>query len=245
MDGKIDLITLISLVVAIVAIWKLRSVLGQRTSQDETRIDQQARARQERERQAAANQKVVTLPRRGAEETAAAPAAADQAAIAQAEEKVRTFSSDPAVEQGLLAILRADSTFDPAHFMQGAKAAYEMIVNAFAEGNRKMLRDLLSKDVMDGFNAAITDRERRGEVIDQSFVGINKAELVAAELKNGIATLTVKFESHLISATRDRGGEVIAGDPQKISDVTDYWSFARDVASRNPNWKLVATESAA
>ncbi len=244
MDGKIDLITLISLVVAIVAIWKLRSVLGQRTSQDETRIDQQMRARQERERQAAANQKVVTLPRRGAEDGAGAMTAADQAAIAQAEERVKTFSSDPAVEQGLIAILRAEGAFDPAHFMQGAKQAYEMIVTAFAEGNRKMLRDLLSKEVMDGFNMAITDRERRGEVIDQSFVGIGKADIVGAELKNGIATLTVRFESQLISATRNRAGEVVAGDPQRISDVTDIWSFARDVGSRNPNWKLVATESA-
>jgi predicted lipid-binding transport protein (Tim44 family) len=245
MDGKIDLTVLISLIVAIVAIWKLRSVLGQRTSQDEQRIEQQMRARQERERQAAANQKVVTLPRRGAEDAGAAATAGEQAAIAQAEAKVKTFSTDPAVEQGLLAVVRADPTFDPAHFMQGAKQAYEMIVTAFAEGNRKMLRDLLSKEVMEGFNVAITERERRGEVIDQSFVGINKADIVGAELKNGVATLMVKFDSQLISATRDKSGEVISGDPQRITDVTDYWSFAREVASRNPNWKLVATESAA
>jgi len=186
----------------------------------------------------------VALPRRNGADAGAAPAV-DQAAIAQAEAKVKTYSSDPAIEQGLLAILRADPTFDPAHFMQGAKQAYEMIVTAFAEGNRRMLRDLLSRDVMEGFNAAISERERKGEVIDQSFVGINKADIVAAEMKNGVATLTVKFESQLISATRDKAGEVIAGDPQRISDVTDYWSFAREMASRNPNWKLVATESAA
>lgn len=240
MDGKFDLITLISLVVAIVAIWKLRSVLGQRTSQDEARIDQQTRARQERERQAAANQRVVTVPRR--DDVGAGATAADQAAIAQAEEKVRTFSADPAVEQGLLAILRAEGDFDPAHFMQGAKQAYEMIVTAFAEGNRKMLKDLLSREVADGFNAAIAERERKGEVIDQSFVGITKADIVGAEIKNGVATVTIKFESQLISATRNRSGEVIAGDPQRIADVTDIWSFAREVGSRNPNWKLVATE---
>lgn len=244
MDGKIDLITLISLVVAIVAIWKLRSILGQRTSNDETRIDQQMRARQERERQAAANQKVVTLPRRPADDGAAPVSAADQAAIAEAEAKVKTFSADPAVENGLLAILRADGTFDPGHFMEGAKSAYEMIVTAFAEGNRKMLRDLLSKEVMEGFNAAITERERRGETIDQSFVGISKSDIVGAELKNGVATVAVRFESQLISATRSRSGEVLAGDPQRITDVTDIWSFAREIGSRNPNWKLVATESA-
>jgi predicted lipid-binding transport protein (Tim44 family) len=245
MDGKIDLITLIALVVAIVAIWKLRSVLGQRTSNDETRIDQQMRARQERERQAAANQKVVTLPRRPSEDGAAPASVADQAAIAEAEARVKRFSADPAVEDGLIAILRTDGSFDPEEFMKGANSAYEMIVTAFAEGNRKLLRDLLSKEVMEGFNAAITDRERRGESIDQSFVGINKADIVGAELKNGVATVTIRFESQLISATRGRSGEVLAGDPQRITDVTDIWSFAREVSSRNPNWKLVATESAA
>lgn len=243
MDGKIDLITLISLIVALIAIWKLRSVLGQRTNHDETRIDQQLRERAERERQAAANQKVVTMPRRDRDE-APATGPADQAAIAQAEAKLKTYATDPAVEQGLLAILRADSAFDPDHFVNGSKQAYEMIVTAFAEGNRKMLKDLLSREVMDGFNAAITDREKRGEVIDQSFVGISKAGITEAELKNGQATITVKFESQLISATRDKGGEVISGDPQKITDVTDYWSFAREIASKNPNWKLVATQSA-
>ncbi len=247
MDGKIDPIILISLIVAIVAIWKLRSVLGQRTSDDETRIDKQARARQERERQAAANQKVVTLPRRDRDESAVPTAAgvAEQAAIAQTEARLKPFSGDPKVEQGLRAILKVDSTFDPGHFVNGAKQAYEMIVTAFAEGNRKMLKDLLSKDVMEGFSAAIVDREKRGEVIDQSFVGINKADIVEAELKNGTASVTVKFDSQLISATRDKAGEVIAGDSQKIADVTDYWTFAREVASNNPNWKLVATRSAA
>lgn len=243
MDGKIDLITLISLIVAIIAIWKLRSVLGQRTNHDETRIDQQLRERAERERQAAANQKVVTMPRRDREE-GVATGPADQAAIAQAEAKLKTYATDPAVEQGLLAILRADSAFDPDHFVNGSKQAYEMIVTAFAEGNRKMLKDLLSREVMEGFNAAITDREKRGEVIDQSFVGISKAGITEAELKNGQAVITVKFESQLISATRDKVGEVISGDPQKITDVTDYWSFAREIASKNPNWKLVATQSA-
>ncbi|CAM9953693.1 unnamed protein product [Phaeothamnion confervicola] len=247
MDGKIDPIILISLIVAIAAIWKLRSVLGQRTSDDETRIDKQLRARQERERQEAANQKVVTMPRRERDEvgTGAASGVAEQAAIAQAEAKLKPFAGDPKVEKGLLAILRADSTFDPGQFLNGAKQAYEMIVTAFAEGNRRMLKDLLSKDVLEGFSAAITDRERRGEVIDQSFVGISKAEIVEAELKNGTSSVTVKFDSQLISATRDKAGEVVAGDPQKITDVTDYWTFARDIASSNPNWKLVGTHSAA
>ncbi|HXF52918.1 MAG TPA: Tim44/TimA family putative adaptor protein [Hyphomicrobiaceae bacterium] len=241
MDGRIDLVTLISLIVAVVAIWKLRSVLGRRTGDDEARIEQRIRAQQARE-QAAGRDKVVTLPRRDVEE--AGPARTDQATISEVEARLKTYASDPAVERGLLAILRAEPSFDPEHFLSGAKQAYEMIVTAFAEGNRKILKDLLSREVFDGFTAAIAEREKRGEQIDQSFVGINRADIVEAELKNGIAQITVKFVSQLISATRDRSGEVIHGDPQRIKEVTDIWSFAREVASRNPNWRLVATQSA-
>ncbi len=243
MDSQIDLITLIAILVAVVAIWKLRSVLGQRTGDDEARIDQKIRAEQERNRAAATREKVVTLPQRSGEGQPP-PAPPDQVAIAQAEERVKTFAADPTVERGLLAILHAEPTFDPEHFLVGAKQAYEMIVTAFAEGNRKVLRDLLSRDVMEGFSSAISDREKRGEVIDQSFVGINKADIIEAELKGNQAIITVKFESQLISATRGRDGEVISGDPQRITDVTDYWSFARDATSRNPNWRLVATQAA-
>ena len=242
MDGRIDLITLISLIVAVVAIWKLKSVLGRRTGDDETRIDQQLRARAERERAAAPQDQVVTLPRRERDDNAAA-VPADQIGATQAEARIKTLAASPAVEQGLLAIVRADSAFDPEHFLKGSKQAYEMIVTAFAEGNRKMLKDLLSREVMEGFSTAITDREKRGEVIDQSFVGISKADIVEAEMKAGTATISVKFESQLISATRDKAGEVISGDPQKITDVTDVWSFARELGSRNPNWRLVATSA--
>jgi predicted lipid-binding transport protein (Tim44 family) len=241
MDGRIDLITLISLIVAVVAIWKLRSVLGRRTSDDAARIEQRVRAQQEARERASAQNKVVTLPRRDVEEPA--PPRAEQATLSDAETRLKTFASDPAVERGLLAILRADPAFDPEHFLAGAKQAYEMIVTAFAEGNRKMLKDLLSREVLDGFSAAIAEREKRGEQIDQSFVGINRADIVEAELKNGIAQITVKFVSQLISATRDRAGEVIQGDPQRIKEVTDIWSFAREIASRDPNWRLVATQS--
>jgi predicted lipid-binding transport protein (Tim44 family) len=102
----------------------------------------------------------------------------------------------------------------------------------------------LSRDVHDGFAAAIAEREARGEQVDQSFVGIKAANIVEAELKGGVAQVTVKFVSELISATRDRAGEVIAGDPKRIKEVTDIWTFAREVASRNPNWKLIATQAA-
>jgi predicted lipid-binding transport protein (Tim44 family) len=249
MDGKIDLLTLISLIVAVVLVLKLRSVLGRRSDDDAQRLE---RIRAEQQRQARAqsaspgSEKVVTLPRRDRDEAqATAPAGTS---VAEQEERIRTYAaSDPDVARGMLDILKLDQSFNPEHFIGGAKAAYEMIVTAFAEGNRKALKGLLNREVFDGFASAIADRESRGEQIDQSFVGINKADIVEAELKGGVASVTVKFVSQLISATRDRAGAVIAGDPQKIKEVTDIWTFSRDIstsrARQDPNWRLVATQA--
>jgi predicted lipid-binding transport protein (Tim44 family) len=246
MDGKIDLVTLLFLVVAVVAILKLRSVLGRRTGDEEARYERQVRATQEAQERAAAaaaKDKVVAMPRRDRE--VAVAGADEKAAIADAESRVKSFAAgNGALERPLLEILNADRSFDPEHFLRGAKQAYEMIVTAFAEGNRKILKDLLSSEVYEGFVNAITDRENRGEQMDQSFVGINRADIIEAELKNGLAQLTVKFLSQLISATRDRAGQVISGDPHRIKDVTDIWTFAREVGSRDPNWRLIATQDA-
>jgi len=119
-----------------------------------------------------------------------------------------------------------------------------MIVMGFANGDDAMLKQLLGSDVYDGFERAIRERESRGEKVESSLVGIDKADIIEAEVKNRIAYVTVKFVSELISVTRDAEGEVVEGDPKKVREVTDIWTFAREVGSRNPNWKLVATEAA-
>lgn len=248
MDGKIDIFTLIFLVLAVVIIFKLRSVLGQRNNEDDAR--QERYKEQARAAAAEMRDKVVAMPRRDRQGQDAQPetggAAAAAAAVASAEEKIRKSAiGNDVLADGLLAIHREDRSFDPEHFMVGAKQAYEMIVTSFAEGNKKVLRGLLSKEVFDGFAAAIGEREARGEQIDQSFVAINKAELMEAELKKGVAQITVRFVSELISATRDKAGTVLSGDPKKIREVVDVWTFAREATSRDPNWKLVATQAPA
>jgi predicted lipid-binding transport protein (Tim44 family) len=246
MGGNIDVITLVFLVVAVAIFIKLRSVLGRRTGHEQTRIERYRAQQEARQRngELVGQDKIVTLPRREREGEELQPAGAQQA-HADGEQRVREFAAgNSAISQGLVDIFRADPGFDPGHFLQGAKAAYEIIVTAFAEGNRKTLKNLLNSEVYDGFVSAIADRERRGEQIDQSFVGIKAADLVEAELKGGVAQVTVKFVSELISVTRDTEGEVVEGDPKKVREVTDIWTFCRDIASKNPNWKLVATEAA-
>lgn len=247
MNGQLDLITLISLIIAAVAIMKLRSVLGTRTDEDDARVER-LKAGEKGSSDAknpSASGEVISLPRRDREE-ALAPETGEVATSA-GETRIRAYpASDPATIDGLLAVNKSDRDFDPEPFLQGAKRAYEMIVSAFASGDRKALKDLLSRDVYDGFTAAIAERESRGELVDQQFVGIKKADIVGAEVQNGAASVTVRFLSELITATRDKAGSVVGGDPQRITEVTDIWTFSRDVSSKraleNLNWKLVETQ---
>ncbi len=249
MNGQFDLITLIALIVAAAAIFKLRNVLGQRTDEDDQRVERlKTREREATQQQAreGATADVITMPRRDRE--GAQPVAEPAQATNSAEARIRAFPAiDPSVTDGLLEVAKFDTSLDPEAFIAGAGRAYEMIVSAFAEGNRRMLKELLSREVYDGFVAAIAERESRGEQIDQQFVGIKRVDLLEAEMKGGIAYMTVRFVSELITATRDKDGEVIAGDPQRIKEVTDIWTFSRDVASArarsNLNWKLVATQA--
>jgi predicted lipid-binding transport protein (Tim44 family) len=118
-----------------------------------------------------------------------------------------------------------------------------MIVTAFAEGDRRQLRSLLSREVFEGFDTVISERESRGETAETRFVSIDASKITGAELRGRTAQIIVRFVSKLISVTRDRSGAVIEGNAEKVTDVTDVWTFARDVSSRDPNWKVVATEA--
>lgn len=184
------------------------------------------------------NDNVVTLPTRKANKgKARATKSAEQIAIDEIA-KPRTK-----LNKALNAILDADSNFDPKQFLSGGEMAYEMIVSAFADGDRKSLKGLLSKEVFEGFSGAIDARENRGEVLKSTFVGIESASISRAECSGSEAQIAIRFVSEIISATYDKEGELIDGDPEQVAEVTDIWTFARDLKSHDPNWKLVATES--
>ena len=134
------------------------------------------------------------------------------------------------IAAGLDAIAGVDADFDAQHFLTGARAAYEMIVNAYAEGDRRTLKNLLSREVYEGFDTAIGEREKRGETVESRFVSIDNADITGAELRGRSAQVTVRFFSQLVSATRDKNGNVVDGNAEKVSEVTDVWTFARDVS---------------
>ena len=241
MNDTIDLTTLIFLIIAVVIFLRLRSVLGRRTGNERPPIDPYAAPETKNGASpGAADDNVVSLPQRGQMD----PQQNENATWEDMIARIRKFAPEGGLlEKGLMAIAKADARFDPEQFISGAKTAYEMIVMAFAEGNRRLLKQLLSREVYEGFDGAIADREKMKRVVDSSFVGINRADIVDAELKNKTAHVTVKFVSSLITATIGADGQVIEGDPKKVREVTDIWTFAREVSSRDPNWKLVATEA--
>jgi predicted lipid-binding transport protein (Tim44 family) len=231
-----DIYTIIFLALAVFIFLRLRSVLGQRTGRERPPYDPYSARDAVR---GATNDNVVTLPGHSAADAAQKPAET----VEPAERWKGIAEPGSPVAGGLDTIARDDKAFDANHFVTGARAAYEMIVLAYAQGDRRALKNLLSREVYEGFEAAIRERESKGETVETRFVAIDKSDVTAAELRGRVAQITVRFVSQLISVTRDKSGNVIEGNPEKVTDVTDVWTFARDLSSRDPNWKLVATEA--
>lgn len=253
MDGGLTLLNIILLAVAIGVFLKLRSVLGRRTGHERPPYDPYSDAGNSAGGNPAGNDKVVTLPTRprvqadGATRGRTVDAAGDPFAEPfEIRNRWRGIAEDGTpLADTLTAISRIDRGFDAEAFLGGARAAYEMIVTAYAEGDRAALRPLLSAEVFAGFEAAIAGRDAKELRVEQSFIGIDKAKLSSAALEGTRARLTVTFRSQLTSCTKNADGVVVEGDPVTIREVNDVWTFERDVKSRDPNWKLVATGASA
>lgn len=231
--GSNDFITLFFLVAAVLIFWQLRSVLGRRTGNEKPPHDPFANRANRLEEKSQVRDNVITLPTRDG-----TPVAENRFAAIDEYAKPGTPLNEP-----LRAIAAVDPSFNPKEFLNGAKMAYEMIVMAFADGDRKSLKNLLSREVFEGFDSAISDREKKGEVVKSTFVGLEKAEISAAELKDSEAAVTIRVTCQLISATYDKSGALVDGDAEAVAEVKDVWTFARDTRSRDPNWKLISTES--
>ena len=242
--------------IAIFIILRLRGVLGRRTGQQRqrhadrfTRTDQSP---EESQGQGQAPGEIVHLPDRTRPQREAAQDAAPEEAAPEpapprpihAERREEPPEQDDAIsglKAGLEQIRRADHEFSPRRFAQGAQAAFEMIVDAFAKGDTATLRPLLGDDVYDEFAAAIRDRMAEGHVQETTIVALDAAEIITAEMRASTARVTVKFVSQQINVVRDKDGEEVGGDPSLIERVTDIWTFARNTRSSDPNWALIET----
>lgn len=221
--GFLDIV-LVAMVAGFIFL-RLRSVLGRRTGHERQRPDPY-RLRESGE------DKVVNLPER---ERGPADEKSREAEAA-------LWADDSPVGAGLTQIKIADHNFEPGRFVEGARAAYDMIVTAFARGDRDTLRGLLNDEVYENFDKAIDEREAEQQRLETTITAIKSADIVDARMNARLAEVTVKFVSDMISVLRNDKGENVGGAPHE-REVTDIWTFARDTGSRDPNWLLVATSS--
>jgi predicted lipid-binding transport protein (Tim44 family) len=241
MSQIFDPLNILILAIAIVIFWRLGSLLGRRTGNERPPFDPYS-TRDALEKSIAKGKIADASRTRPLDKRASPPAAA-------AGERQPVWegyaAKNSALARGLEKLAAADASFDPKAFIEGAKGAYEIIITAFARGDKQALKPLLSAEVMEGFSRDIDQRDEAGEKLETSLVGILKTAFVKADVAGKRAVITLRFVSELISAKRDKAGEIIDGDEKKIREITDVWTFARDVTSSDPNWTLIATESPA
>ncbi len=225
-DGFQFLDIILFAMVAAFLVLRLRSVLGRRSGNEDRPRDTSARRKRDGENEG----NVIEL----ADRTDSADDGEDLASDAE--------SDDPLIA-GIAQIRLADPKFDVDEFQGGARAAFEMVVHAFATADSGTLRTLLSEEVAENFQNAIRERLEAGETLETTVISIKSAEMIEAEMRGRHAALTMKFVSEQVNVTRDTEGRVIEGDPNQITDITDIWTFARNTRARDPNWKLIETRS--
>ena len=147
------------------------------------------------------------------------------------------------IESGFRDIAGADASFNPHQFLDGSKKAFEMVLNAFVDGDKDTLQNLLDNKLYTKFASVIDIRTAEGHTSKNDLVSIDGADPVSAKLDGKIAIVEVKFTSQQINVTYDENEKVVDGHPQAIDTITDVWTFERDVKSKAPNWVLTHTRT--
>jgi len=148
----------------------------------------------------------------------------------------------PTAGPGVRAILAADPAFDVARFLEGAKAAYRLILESFWKGDAETLRPHVDDHVYETFSDAIEQRKKDELTLDNRLVAIEQAVISEASAERGVAILTVRFEADIAAITRNAEGQVVAGSLSDAVQTRDLWTFRRDISSRDPNWVLIETD---
>ena len=217
MTVEIVLLAMIALFVGL----RLYAVLGQRTGHE---------------------QQPVTRPEPAAPEAKPTSATPDLASTAT---EPSGFAYEKGAAAGIRAIVAADPGFDVARFVEGAQAAYRMVLEAFWKGDREELALLTGDTVRIAFEEAIAEREAAGHSLDNRLVAIERAAIEDARLDGRIAEIEVRFDAFVAAVTRDKEGELVAGSMSDAVPANDIWTFRRDLSSGDPNWRLVETDEAA
>ncbi|AQX19129.1 putative lipid-binding transport protein, Tim44 family [Bartonella sp. A1379B] len=226
---EFDIVLIIALIIVVVVFVQLRNVLGKRIGFEKPPFDSYS-GYTKKPVEVEKNDKIVSLP--------------DQSSSQKSDfSEIDAIASEGSkLNSGLRSIRQFDPSFSPQFFVNGVQIVHEIIMTAFAQGDRNQLKEHLSSDVFESFCEAIELREKNNERIQFTFVGISKIEFIAAEMQKEEAFLTVRIVSEIISATYNEQEECIEGNPEAIIEIRDIWTFVRNITSKNPNWKLFATE---
>ncbi len=228
-DNAVLIEIIIFAMIAAFLVHRLRSVLGRRTGEERQRPNPFSGP----EESPTARDNVIPLPARNRGER---PGPVAERSAAEIEEP-------QSLAARLERIHAADPNFDEKGFLIGARAAFDMIVSAFAAGDLRTLRPLLADDVYENFAKAVQDRQAAGETLETRIEALRDADVVDARMDGSIIHLTIRFVSDQINVIRDGQGAVIDGDAHHPVEVVDIWTFSRDARSRNPNWALVETRA--
>lgn len=210
-------------ILALVAIFvglRLYSVLGERTGHEQQQ----------------------PIPKPAETDARVEPRAAQPAAAPAASADTGDMAFLPTAGPGVRAVLAADPGFDVAKFLDGAKAAYQLILEAFWRGHAEKLRPHVDDHVYETFAGAIEQRKAEGLTLDNRLVTIDQAVIAEASAERGVAILTVRFEADIAAVTRNSEGQVVAGSLSDAVQTRDLWTFRRDLSSRDPNWLLIETD---
>jgi predicted lipid-binding transport protein (Tim44 family) len=179
-----------------------------------------------------------------AEERVAAPPMQRTIDIVPEMREPGTRTIEAGAENGIRAVVSADPGFDVVQFVEGAKSAYRMILEAFWKGDEETLAWLVEEDVRNAFAAAIAARREAGHVLENRLVAIERALITDAVVEGKSARITVRFDADIASVTRDQDGNLVAGSLSDAVETHDIWTFARALRSDDPNWKLIETDEA-
>ncbi len=218
----VDLIVLIAVVVFILL--RLYGVLGQKIGHDQPP--------QPRDATFDENSKVIELPPRELEHSSMKP---------EPEPEVIEEDLDVSIKTGLQRIREYDRTFRRKEFLEGAKTAFEMVLDAFSKDDRDTLKMLLSKEIYTEFQEELKKRKDQESYIDTTLVSIMEAHIKDIDVESAKAKITVQFVSEQIQAERDKKGKVITDTASQIEHVDDEWVFERNLKSPNPNWTIIDT----
>lgn len=236
-DGM-DIVSVIFLGIAVVIFLYLRSILGTKTGHQRPYSNDNQDTTSQRNT-TGRDDNVVSMPERKADTGPNRPIPE----IDMSEMIEKYAPKDTPLNSALREITSKDQSFNPEQFMDGAERAYEMIIIAFSDGDKKQLKRLLAKDVFQGFSDAIDTRQAEDQFMTTQFVGFDKVTMLEASIEDKQTEITVKFKSSLIRYITDSQGEIVEGDEKDIEKITDIWTFARGINGRDPNWKLISTKS--